>query len=343
MARRPRWRWGINRWWVLLFIILGVIAAVAWPPIRPHVQLPAEVLSTGPLVTLPVVGPIYLTNTLVALFLADIVLLGLALAVRRATSGGKMVIGGMSGAVEALLEALFNLTESTAGKRAKRIFPWVATIVLLVLVANWMELIPGVDSIGLLHHAEGATEGHRAQLLGWIGAVPIITIVQGALEGAGGVIGMTEGALRADHGFIVTPFVRVVSTDLNFPLALAIISVVMTQVYGVQALGANYFSKFFNTRTLFNKPMFGAIDFGVGLLELVSEFSKILSFSFRLFGNIFAGSVLLFVMGSLVPVFVPSMFMMLEFFVGMIQAIVFGMLTLIFMSQATAGHGEGAH
>jgi F-type H+-transporting ATPase subunit a len=117
----------------------------------------------------------------------------------------------------------------------------------------------------------------------------------------------------------------------------------MTQVYGFQALGPGYLGKFFNTRTLFSKPMFGAIDFGVGLLELVSEFSKILSFSFRLFGNIFAGSVLLFVMGSLVPVFVPSMFMMLEFFVGMIQAVVFGMLTLIFMSQATAGHGEGAH
>jgi F-type H+-transporting ATPase subunit a len=343
LARRPRWRWGVNRWWVLLFIVLGVVAAGAWPPIRPHVQLPAEVLSAAPLVTLPLVGPIYLTNTLVALFLADLILIGLALAVRRSTGRGKMVLGGMSGALEALLEALYNLTESTAGKRAKRIFPWVATIVLLVLVANWMELIPGVDSVGLLHPAEGATEGHQAQLLGMLGSLPLITIVKGPLEQAGGVIGMVEGMLRAEHGFTVVPFVRVVSTDLNFPLALALISVVMTQVYGVQALGLGYFGKFFNTRTLFSKPMFGAIDFGVGLLELVSEFSKVLSFSFRLFGNIFAGSVLLFVMGSLVPVFIPSMFMMLEFFVGMIQAIVFGMLTLIFMSQATAGHGEGAH
>src|SRR3972149_2874749 len=339
LARRPRWRWGINRWWVLLFIVLGVVAAAAWPPIRPHVQLPAEVLSAAPLITLPLVGPIFLTNTLVALLLADVILLGLALAVRRSTARGKMVLGGMSGALEALLEVLFNLTESTAGKRAKRIFPWVATIVLLVLVVNWMELIPGVDSIGLLHPAEGAAEGHPVQLLGVLGSLPVATIVQGALQESGATLGL----LQADHGFTVVPFVRVASTDLNFPLALALISVVMTQVYGVQALGAGYFGKFFNARTLFNKPMFGAIDFGVGLLELVSEVSKILSFSFRLFGNIFAGSVLLFVMGSLVPVFVPSMFMMLEFFVGMIQAIVFGMLTLIFMSQATAGHGEGAH
>ena len=341
LARRPRWRFGINRWWVLLFIVLGVVAAAAWPPIRPHVQLPAEVLSAAPLITLPLVGPIFLTNTLVALLLADLILLGLALAVRRSTARGKMILGGMSGALEALLEVLYNLTESTAGKRAKRIFPWVATIVLLVLVVNWMELIPGVDSIGLLHPAEGATEGHPVQLLGVLGSLPVATIVQGALEQSSGVLGLTEG-LRGDHGFTVVPFVRVASTDLNFPLALALISVVMTQVYGLQALGAGYLGKFFNTRTLFNKPMFGAIDFGVGLLELVSEFSKVLSFSFRLFGNIFAGSVLLFVMGSLVPVFVPSMFMMLEFFVGMIQAVVFGMLTLIFMSQATAGHAEGA-
>jgi F-type H+-transporting ATPase subunit a len=343
LARRPKWRFGINRWWVLLFIVLGVVAAAAWPPIRPHVQLPAEVLSAAPLITLPLIGPIYLTNTLVALLLADVILLGLALAVRRSTARGKMVLGGMSGALEALLEVLYNLTESTAGKRAKRIFPWVATIVLLVLVVNWMELIPGVDSIGLLHPAEGATEGHAVQVLGVLGSLPVATIIKGPLEQSTGVLGLTEGLLRVDRGFTVVPFVRVASTDLNFPLALALISVVMTQIYGVQALGLGYFGKFFNTRTLFNKPMFGAIDFGVGLLELVSEFSKILSFSFRLFGNIFAGSVLLFVMGSLVPVFVPSVFMMLEFFVGMIQAVVFGMLTLIFMSQATAGHGEGAH
>jgi F-type H+-transporting ATPase subunit a len=86
--------------------------------------------------------------------------------------------------------------------------------------------------------------------------------------------------------------------------------------------------------------VFGVIDFAVGLLETISEFSKILSFSFRLFGNIFAGSVLLFVIGYLVPVFAQSIFLMLEFFVGLIQAVVFGMLTMVFMAQATQGHGD---
>jgi F-type H+-transporting ATPase subunit a len=104
--------------------------------------------------------------------------------------------------------------------------------------------------------------------------------------------------------------------------------------------GLRYFSKFFNTTTLFKKPFFGAMDFAVGLLELISEFSKILSFTFRLFGNMFAGMVLLFLIASMAPVFAPSLVMTFEFFIGLIQAFVFGMLTMVFMSQATQGHGE---
>jgi F-type H+-transporting ATPase subunit a len=111
-------------------------------------------------------------------------------------------------------------------------------------------------------------------------------------------------------------------------------------VIGIRAQGMAYFTKFWNTKTLFSKPVFGAIDFGVGLLELVSEFSKILSFAFRLFGNIFAGSVMLFVIGALVPVFAQSLILLLEAFVGIIQALVFGMLTMTFMAQATQGHGD---
>ena len=99
-------------------------------------------------------------------------------------------------------------------------------------------------------------------------------------------------------------------------------------------------------RNLFTKPFFGAMDFLVSLLELISEFAKLLSFSFRLFGNLFAGMVLTFLIISLVPWFVPAMIMMFEFFIGLIQAFVFGMLTMVFMSQAVAGHGgeeEHAH
>jgi len=331
VEKTRRWRWGVNRWIILLFIVLSYFGARAFSPILPHVQLPAEHL-TGPLFTLPVIGELALTNTLVATAIADVLILLLAWSVYRAVKKGDMILSGLPGAVEGIMEALYNLTESTAGKWAKAIFPWMATIFMLVLVVNWMELIPGVDSIGLLHHDE---HGYPVKEVARIGDLPVMTIVK---EGA------EAGAHAGEHGqeelFTLVPFVRVASTDLNFTVGLALISVAMTQVFGVRALGLTYFTKFFNVKTLFSKPFFGAIDFGVGLLELVSEISKLLSFSFRLFGNIFAGSVLLFVIGSLVPIFAQTIFLLLEFFVGLIQAIVFAMLTMVFMAQATAGHGH---
>jgi len=252
-----------------------------------------------------------------AMVIADVILLIIALIVRRAANSKDMVPRGFSGAVEALLEVIHNLTETTAGRWTRTIFPFFAAITMLVLVVNWMELIPGVDSIGLIEKAPVGEQGHAI---------------------AQSIFGTT--LIPATGEFTLVPFVRVLSTDLNFTVALALISIVMTQVVGLRALGGNYLVKFWNVGGFFKRPIFGVIDFGVGILELVSEFSKILSFSFRLFGNIFAGSVLLFVIGTLVPVFVPSIFLMLEFFVGAIQAIIFGMLTMVFMSQATQGHGD---
>ena len=315
MEKPRKWRWGVNRWFVLLFIILGFLGARAFKPVLPNIQLPAERLSSIPLFTLPVIGPFYWTNTLTAMIIVDVLLVLLALAVRRATRSGNLVPSGITGALEALLEALYNLTESTAGRWTKTIFPFFATITLLVLFSNYVELLPGVDSIGIIEHAESG--GHAIQNLGWA-----TTITQE----------------KGDYQ--VVPFVRVLSTDLNFTLALALISVISTQVLGVRALGMRYFTKFWNTGGLFSRPLFGAIDFGVGFLELISELSRILSFAFRLFGNIFAGSVLLFVIGTLVPVFAQSIFLLLEVFVGLIQALVFGMLTMVFMSQAVQGHGD---
>ncbi len=317
------WRWGVNRWFVLLFIILGFIGARAYSPILPHIQLPAEHWMEEPLFTAPIIGEFYFTNTIFATLIADVILLLIAFIVYRAIRGGDLVPTGLAGAVEALLEVVYNLTESTAGKWARSIFPFFATITLLVLIANWTELIPGVDSIGILEHAEH--DGYPTQEI----FPGIVTIVRADTE---------DGTLH-DGGFQLVPFVRVASTDLNFTVGLALISVFMTQVFGMRALGIGYFGKFVNVKTLFSRPMFGAIDFAVGILETISEISKILSFSFRLFGNIFAGSVLLFVIGTLVPVFAQSLFLMLEFFVGIIQAFVFGMLTMVFMAQATQGHG----
>lgn len=130
----------------------------------------------------------------------------------------------------------------------------------------------------------------------------------------------------------VAPLFRGATADLNTTFALAIISVVMTQIYAIKELGLfTHLKKYlsWNPVLLF-----------VGLLELVSEFSKMISFSFRLFGNIFAGEVLLVVIAYLAPMLAPLPFFGLELFVGFVQALVFTMLTLVFLEIATSDHGH---
>jgi F-type H+-transporting ATPase subunit a len=325
---------------ILLVIVLAVLAARSFAPVRPHIQLPPESLTAG--VQLPVLGELRLTNTMVAVLLADVLLIATAWTVRRALKRGDEVHRGLVAVVEMIVEALGNLVQTTAKRWGSRIFPWVATIVLLVLIVNWMELIPGVDSIGLVHEAHDGAPAYQTRELLRIGGLPLVTITAESGEQAGA---------GAEQGLGFTPFVRVASTDLNFTIALALIAVVMSQVIGFRASGAGYLKKYFSfgglAKLLFQERigpfelLNPFINLFVGLLELVAEFAKIISFSFRLFGNIFAGSVLLFVIGSLVPVMVQSGFLILELFVGLVQALVFGMLTLVFMTMATAGHDQG--
>jgi F-type H+-transporting ATPase subunit a len=157
----------------------------------------------------------------------------------------------------------------------------------------------------------------------------------------------TEGASgEGEHaypGYIIVPLFRSPSTDLNFTLALGLISIGLVQYFGVKALGPGYFKKFFDVSG-FKKGLFdGLVGIFVGFLELISEFARILSFGFRLFGNIFAGEVLLGVMAFLIPYFISLPFYGLELFVGFIQAAVFMMLTLVFFATATVGHGSEEH
>ena len=310
-----------HRWWVLLLIVLNIIGAILVKPVQPHIQVAPENVSANPLFSLPVIGDFYLTNTLIMLVLVMLIIIAMAWAVRQSLRSGSLVTKGIASLMEAGVEVLYNLTKSSAGKYARIIFPWFATIVIFVLVGNFMKLTPIVETFGFIHEAH---EGGHARVELWPGAYSI-------LPGE-----VAEG----EQGYLVTPFFRGIPTDLNFTAALALISVLMTQVIGVRAQGARYFLKFFNVTNLFKKPFFGAMDFLVGLLELISEISKVLSFAFRLFGNMFAGAVLLFLVGSLIPVFLQSFVVLFEVFVGAIQAFVFGMLTMVFMAQATRGHGD---
>jgi F-type H+-transporting ATPase subunit a len=319
LEKSRKWRWGVNRWWVLAFIILTVIATNRFAPVQQVIAVAPENLTKSPIITLPLVGGLYLTNTEVAMILMDLIILVIALVVKSRVKEYTLIAKGFTGALEMLIEVLYNLAQSTAGKWAKKIFPLFATILIVVLFANLLKLIPGFESIGFVEEVEHA--GYTAVSLG------------------GNWFNVTTPEV-AEGGAVVVPFLRGLSTDLNFTLALALISVIMTQVIGVQAQGFGYFSKFFNVRTLFSRPIFGVMDLFTSLLEAISEFAKIISFTFRLFGNMFAGMVLMAIISVMVPVFAPSAIMLFELFIGLIQAFVFGMLTLVFMAMATQGHAE---
>jgi len=156
----------------------------------------------------------------------------------------------------------------------------------------------------------------------------------GLLPGVGSI-----GVYQEHHGHqVLVPFLRGANADLNTTLALAIVSVVATQYFGLRFQGVKYLRKFFTFRgdAVYERP----INAFVGILELLSEFIKILSFGFRLFGNIFAGEVLLIVMAFLAAFIASLPFMGLELFVGLVQALIFSMLSLVFFMMATVSHDE---
>jgi len=160
----------------------------------------------------------------------------------------------------------------------------------------------------------------------------------GLLPGVG-----TIGLYEVHEGqTVLVLFLRSASADLNATLAIALISVFGTQLFGIITLGfLKHASKYLNFGSLIKHFSFqNVILFFVGILELISEIAKVVSFSFRLFGNVFAGEVLLIVMAALVPYLAPIPFLFLEIFVGLVQALVFSLLTLVFLTIATAEHAH---
>jgi F-type H+-transporting ATPase subunit a len=319
----------------------GLLSGIGLNPILPTIKLPAEMI-----VPMGEAGgfKVGLTNTMVETIIVDVLLVVLAaVATAKIRSGSKdaLVPRGLQNVFEMIIEALHGLAESVLGRRARQVFWLGATIFLFVLFANWLELFPGVDSVGILEHPKEPGIAHSRN--GVLLSLPEVKNEATTAEAtpAGGA-----QAEKEYQGWELVPFVRAAATDLNVTLAIALVSVVMTQVYGFRALGAQYMGKFLATKRLGDGNAMGLIDLIVGALELISEFAKIISFTFRLFGNIFAGQVLLFVMAAfLIPflVFGTLIFYGLEVFVGAIQALVFMMLTFVFIAMATAGHGGEEH
>ena len=303
LARKPGF-------WFLAALVGALVAnavIVRLVPVKlPHISLAAEEVTR--------VGPLKVTNTLLASWVTMLVLIVVALL---ATRRMEMVPRGLQNLVEFVIESLYGFLRSILGERTALAFPTIATLFLFIIVSNWMGLLPGYLSVYI---TRAAAHGHEVEHVGLL---------------------------------------RSAATDLNTTLALAISSVVMTQVYGFAVAGfPGYLLRFIKIErfTAFVRGMtgkgprqgpgslfYGFIDLIIGVLELFDEMTKVLSFSFRLFGNVFAGEVLLGVMIFLVPFVASLPFLGLELFVGFIQAFVFAVLTAAFIAQATAHHGAEAH
>jgi F-type H+-transporting ATPase subunit a len=139
------------------------------------------------------------------------------------------------------------------------------------------------------------------------------------------------------------PIFRSMNADVNMTLAVAIIAMTCVQLFGMRVLGLGSYIGKFLIAPWKGKGIEGPINTFVGLLEILSELSKIISFTFRLFGNIFAGEVLLVVISFLLPFGAPIPFLGLEIFVGFVQGLVFALLTLVFLKMAVTGHSDHEH
>lgn len=310
-----------------------------------HIQVPAEPVTSNPLIPSFVV-----TNTMVATWLVVVFLISVAFL---GTRNLKQIPGRFQCLLEVILEFMLNISENVAGQeKARRFFPLVMTIFIFIVTANWMGILPGFATIGryesaeeVIHHAEELAEetGKHADL---------DKIKLTVFEGSGSVAVVPFGSVKTSitaeeyehdgvgsgkRAGLLVPFFRSANTDINTTLAIALVAMIMVHWWGIRFLGTfSHIKKYVNFRE-------GPIGLFVGLLEAVSELARVVSFTFRLFGNIFAGEVLLVAMAFLVPLVGLVPFLGLELFVGLVQAFIFAMLTLVFASTATTSHGGQDH
>lgn len=249
-----------------------------------------------------------ITNTLLCTWISIIALIAFFYF---GTRRRDLVPSGFQNFVEWCVEMLRNMVEGVAGKaNGKRFFPLVATFFIFIFASNLLDLVPGVDTIGQINTAGiQALHTNSQPVLGFL--------------------------LFGDISNQVIPWLRPATTDLNLTLSMALISVIVTQIFGFYLTGPkHYLGRFFN----FKSP----ILFFVGILELISEATRIVSLAFRLFGNIFAGSIVLAIFAFLLPFVGALIFIPFELFVAFIQAFIFSLLTLVFLQISASSHeGEG--
>lgn len=247
------------------------------------------------------VGNFTITNSLINSWAVVILLIIFGVCISKKIS---KVPKGIQNMFEMIVEAALGVMDSVTGSREKsmKFFPLVFTLFLFILINNWLGIFPGIGSIGYT-------------------------------------------AMHNGHETFI-PYFRGATADVNTTLALALLAVIGSNILGFVAVGFwKYFNKFIKVNDIIDIPkkilkdptiiVVNPIKFFVGLIEIVSEIAKVASLSFRLFGNVFAGEVLLMSIAAIFAFVLPIPFMFLEILVGMIQALIFSMLTLVYLSVAT--------
>jgi F-type H+-transporting ATPase subunit a len=303
----------------LLFIALFVIGFLAGPlgkAIFGDVGLPSWLSVSQPELKLPAETVFHLfgfsiTNSMLGAWVTIVFLVVFCYFITRRM---RLVPGRLQAAFEFLVGWLYDLCVSVAGEEnGRRFFPVVATIFLFVGFNAWLALLVPIFGSITIHTAEG-----------------------------------------------VVPLFRPANTDFNLPLALALTSFVFFWLFGIRAIGIRFLHQFFNFGEFWRgvKLFFrgkvkdsmlglltGVITIFVGFLELLSVLIRVISLTVRLFGNMTAGEIFVLVLLFLVP-FLPVIGAILpyglELLIGFIQAIIFGGLTLIFLTLAVESHGEEA-
>ena len=245
-----------------------------------HVSIKAEPLFH--------IGPFEFTNSMVGALLASVVLLLAAWYIHRRAS---LVPGRMQSLIELPVEWMTSII-STSSTRWRGYVALILSFFLMILVANWIGLLPGVGTIGIN---------------------------------------------EVDHGeTLLIPLIRPASADLNFTLGLAIVAFLVFVWWGVRINGVGGYLKELVGEPRYMAPLMFPI-------HLISELSRLISLSMRLFGNVFAGEVLLATMIALAPVLVPAVFLGLEAVFGFVQALVFSLLAMTYITLAIAEHHAGGH
>ena len=236
------------------------------------------------------------TNSLFVSWVVVLLIIAISIFIKKRI---KKVPRGAQNIAEIVIEKAIDLCDSVTNSRKKslKIFPFVFAFFIFILLNNWFGLLPGVGSIGFIEEHNG-------------------------------------------HSMFI-PFLRGGTADLNTTLALSLIAIIGTHLFGMITIGLwSHINKFININALLAVPkkiikdpsilLVNPIKFFVGIVEIIGEIAKVASLSFRLFGNIFAGEVLLISMAAICSFLLPIPFIFLEIIVGLIQALIFAMLTLVF-------------